>query len=235
MYKTKSLAGKDEGQILSDFEAVMRKFSDTKPRRFWGHNIKQFDLPFIAKRIVINGSILPDWIDFWDKKPREVDVIDTMDVWSFGRRLNSWLDLMCVALGVPTPKQTLSWDQVKDVYLTDDIGKIATYCEADVVATAQCYDRIIWGSLTKTATQSKLLDASLNKELEEAMKWDNPRSVPGRAWRYFTWLDDVTKMTSEQKARCLLYYKKYRNRAKTIDAQIKAESEQEKDQTQLSS
>lgn len=227
MYKTKSFAGKDEWQLLSDFQSLMWRFN--KWRKFWGHNIKQFDLPFISKRMVINGFILPDWIDFWDKKPREIDVVDTMDVWSFGRRLNSGLDLMCVSLGVPTPKQTLTGDQVKDVYLADDIGRIATYCEADVVATAQCYDRIIWGSLTKTATQSKLLDASLSKEISDTVGEISPYSVPDRAWKYFTGLEDVNMMTSEQKARYLQYYKEYSARSDLTAIAIKAAYEKEKE------
>ncbi len=210
-YTVKSLVW-DEYTILSDFIGLIEAIKVA--RTFGGHNIKQFDLPTIAKRMVINGYILPKRIDFSDKKPREIDVVDTIELFGFGRKLSTGLDLMCVSLGISTPKKILSGDQVQEVYLSGDVGKIITYCEADTVATAQCYDRIMSG-LPPTTQQG---DMQLEKEIWQISRTDQTVALWCR--QYLTGV--TTPTTDHQKRRLLAYAKAYQERSALSNSQVQA-------------
>lgn len=107
--------------------------------RLCGHNIKKFDVPFLAKRMIINGIEVPHMLQTWGKKPWELDLVDTGDLWSMG----AWdqyvsLDLLSAVLGVPSPKETMKGEYVGKAFWVDkDYDKIAAYCEEDDKAVAR--------------------------------------------------------------------------------------------------
>jgi len=107
--------------------------------------VKEFDVPYICRRAMINDLPLPDIIDTAGKKPREVNHLDTLEFWKFGDRKNfTSLDLLCRINNIPTPKDDISGEQVASVYRNDkDLDRIATYCEKDVVATAKLYLKFV--------------------------------------------------------------------------------------------
>jgi DNA polymerase elongation subunit (family B) len=104
-FKLKSFYGHDEKILLSDFSAMLLKFSKTnKEAILCGHNGKEFDFPYIARRMIINGLIIPEILDNAGKKPWEIKLLDTMDLWKFGDYKNyASLDLLTSILGIPTP------------------------------------------------------------------------------------------------------------------------------------
>ena len=106
--------------------------------QFIGHNIKRFDIPFLCKRLILNGLEIPEQFKVYGKKPWELTFIDTAEVWSFGAWQESFtsLDILTTALGIPTPKSDIDGSQVGEVYWQDeDYKRIADYCEKDVAAT----------------------------------------------------------------------------------------------------
>ena len=109
-----------------------------------GHNAKEFDIPFMARRMVINRIPLPEQLKIYDKKPWEIPVIDTMEMWKFGAyRYATQLKLLCEVLGIPSPKDDIDGSEVASVYYKEkDLDRIASYCEKDVIATMQIHRRL---------------------------------------------------------------------------------------------
>ena len=108
------------------------------------HNGKEFDFPFIARRMIINGIKLPYKLDLFGKKPWEIPHLDTLELWKFGdyKHFTS-LKLLTKILNIPSPKTDIDGSQVRDVYyLEKDITRIVEYCERDVVAVAQIVLRL---------------------------------------------------------------------------------------------
>lgn len=103
------------------------------------HNGKEFDYPYIARRMVINGLVIPDILDNSGKKPWEVKLLDTMDLWKFGDYKNyTSLELLTSVLGIPTPKDDIDGSMVAGVYYVEkDHERIVRYCEKDVIAIVQ--------------------------------------------------------------------------------------------------
>jgi 3'-5' exonuclease len=139
--KTKSYSGDSEAELLKQFfgfaEQVPTKIPDAK---FAGHNIKRFDLPYIFKRGIINGLDVPSNLVLHGKKPWEVNIEDTSDIWSNGVWQESFtsLDILTAVLGIPSPKSDIDGSEVTNVYWNDnDLNRIVEYCERDVAATAQ--------------------------------------------------------------------------------------------------
>lgn len=134
----------DETQILKQFKQLLQDhFSQTK-HLLCAHNGKEFDFPYIARRMVINGINLPYKLDLFGKKPWEVPHLDTMELWKFGDYKHyTSLKLLAYVLGIPSPKEDMDGSMVKDVfYKENDIDRIVTYCELDVVTTAQVFLRL---------------------------------------------------------------------------------------------
>lgn len=136
---SKSFASDDERQLLSDFGQTINNFFSSRSKTFCGHNIKEFDIPYIARRMLINGLPLPECLQVAGKKPWETQFIDTMELWRFGDYKNyTPLCLLTEVLGLPTPKDDIDGSMVRDVYYNEhDLQRISTYCEKDVLATAQ--------------------------------------------------------------------------------------------------
>jgi len=139
-FRLKSFYGKDEKALLSDFTSMLSKFSKTnKDVLLCAHNGKEFDFPYIARRMIINGLIIPEILDNAGKKPWEIKLLDTMDLWKFGDYKNyTSLDLLTSILGIPTPKDDIDGSMVAGIYYgEDDVERIVRYCEKDVLAIAQ--------------------------------------------------------------------------------------------------
>ncbi len=142
--KIKSFANDDEAVLLNQFKALVLNFMTTSYHRFCGHNIKEFDMPYIGRRMLINGIELPPQLQFQNKKPWEMPLLDTMDFWKFGDYKNyTSLKLLAEVLGIPTPKDDIDGSMVADVYYNENnLQRIATYCQKDVVATVQVWRKL---------------------------------------------------------------------------------------------
>ncbi len=140
----KSFYGDDEAQILNTFRESLQKFSKQENPLLCAHNGKEFDFPYLCRRMLINGIKLPKLLQIQGKKPWEVPLLDTLDMWRFGDYKNyTSLDLLCEVFEIPTPKSDIDGSQVGEVYwATHDLERIVNYCEADVVALTQLYLRM---------------------------------------------------------------------------------------------
>jgi len=141
--RIKSFASDNEAQLLRDFATLLNKMITTE-HNLCGHNIKEFDIPYIARRMLINAIDLPDILNISAKKPWEVRFIDTLELWRFGDYKNyTSLKLLTAVFGIPTPKDDIDGSQVAGVYYKEkNLKRIATYCEKDVLATCQLYLRL---------------------------------------------------------------------------------------------
>lgn len=139
-FRLKSFFGKDEKLLLSDFSAMLSKFSrNNREAVLCAHNGKEFDFPYIARRMIINSLVIPEILDNAGKKPWEIKLLDTMDLWKFGDYKNyTSLDLLTSILGIPTPKDDIDGSMVAGIYYNEDnIERIVHYCEKDVLAIAR--------------------------------------------------------------------------------------------------
>ena len=134
--RVKSYYGSDEKMILQNFLKTMHRIeSNSRSWHFAGHNIKEFDIPFICRRLIVNGIPVPAFLDFQNMKPWETNIIDTFQYWRFGDYKNyTSLKLLAAALGVPSPKDDLDGSMVGKTYWEEnDLKRIAVYCQKDVV------------------------------------------------------------------------------------------------------
>lgn len=105
------------------------------------HNGKEFDFPFLARRMLIQGIRIPSILDVAGKKPWEVNHLDTMELWKFGDFKNyTSLELLAAVFDIPTPKDDIDGSQVWKVFWVDrDLPRIVTYCCKDVLTVAQIF------------------------------------------------------------------------------------------------
>jgi len=143
-FRAKSFCGDDEKQLLTDFNQFIGKFCTSREHTLCGHNIKEFDIPYICRRMLINGLSLPPIFQIAGKKPWEITFIDTLELWKFGDYKNyTALKLLTAVFGIPTPKDDIDGSEVARVYYQEkNISRIALYCQKDVVATAQVFLRL---------------------------------------------------------------------------------------------
>ena len=137
--KMKSIYGDDEVEILRIFTDLCNKmYQHHRHFQFGGHNIREFDIPYICRRLLINRLPLPEYLQLHDKKPWEVRMFDTLNWWKFGDNKNYVsLHLLANVLGIPTSKSDIDGSMVQDVYYRDqDLPRIVEYCQRDVVVTA---------------------------------------------------------------------------------------------------
>ncbi len=144
IFRIKSLYGADELKILKEFCSILNRFNKVEPGwAFAGHNIKDFDLPFISRRLLINGMDLPEGLDFLNLKPWEYTIVDTMQIWKFGDYRNyTSLELLAAALDVPSPKTEMDGSRVGEKFWKGEFDSIAEYCQQDVIAVANVIQRI---------------------------------------------------------------------------------------------
>lgn len=141
--KMKSFYNDDEKILLEEIKQTIIQW-DKPGRTICGHNIKEFDIPYIARRMLIQGIPLPKMLDLSGKKPWEIPFIDTLELWKFGdfKHFTS-LNLLTAVFDIPTPKDDIDGSMVGRVYYnTGDLKRIATYCEKDVIATTQVFLKI---------------------------------------------------------------------------------------------
>lgn len=143
--RLKSFADRDEKSLLEAFNAMLDQYYGNVNTQFiCGHNIKEFDVPYMCRRMIVNQLKLPRMLDITGKKPWETKhLLDTMTLWKFGDyKAYTSLKLLAGVLGFPTPKDDIDGSQVGRVFWEeDDLERIATYCEKDVLATAQLFFR----------------------------------------------------------------------------------------------
>ena len=136
--RLKSFYGHNEKLLLQDFITALQKMEMNHNKwSFTGHNIKEFDIPFICRRLLINNLGIPAFLDFQNMKPWETNMIDTFQYWRFGDYKHyTSLKLLAAALHVPSPKDDIDGSMVGDVYWKEkNLQRIVTYCEKDVITT----------------------------------------------------------------------------------------------------
>ncbi len=141
--RLKSFTG-DEVSILENFNALLESSYYQNGVIFCAHNGKEFDYPFLSRRMVIHQIPLPYALQNYGKKPWEISHLDTLELWKFGDYKHyTSLELLAHILSIPTPKEEMSGADVKDVfYREEDISKIQKYCEGDVVTLINIFRKI---------------------------------------------------------------------------------------------
>jgi len=138
-FRVKSFYGDDEKQILQDFAALLNKHFNRKDHLLCAHNGKEFDFPFLCRRMLINGVKLPKTLNLAGRKPWEVPHLDTLELWKFGDYKNyTSLSLLAAIFNVPTPKDDIDGSDVARVYWEEkNLQRIVLYCQKDVLTVAQ--------------------------------------------------------------------------------------------------
>ncbi len=139
VFRIKSLASDNEKELLQDFIKIVEKFG--KNLQFVAHNGKEFDFPYLCRRMLINGLDIPNVLDISNKKPWEINHIDTMHMWKFGDYKNfTALSLLAAVFGLATSKDDIDGSEVNSVYYKEkDLNRIAVYCAKDVILTGQLF------------------------------------------------------------------------------------------------
>ena len=136
--RVKSFASDDEKKLLLDFAKMITSWDSSNEKYLCGHNVKEFDIPYISRRMLINGIKLPPIFDISGKKPWEVRHIDTLELWKFGDYKNfTSLSLLADLFNIPTSKDDIDGSLVSEVYYKEkDLPRIVKYCEKDVLCVA---------------------------------------------------------------------------------------------------
>lgn len=134
----------EEKKILLDFKALLETHFNKPQHVLCAHNGKEFDFPFIARRMVVNRIAIPFKLDLFGKKPWEVPHLDTLELWKFGDyKTFTSLQLMAHVLEIPSPKDDIDGSQVRDVYYKEKaLDRIIQYCEKDTITVAQIFLRL---------------------------------------------------------------------------------------------
>jgi 3'-5' exonuclease len=157
----KSFYGDDEKKLLTEFCSILAAWSkDSSDKLLCAHNGKEFDFPYISRRMIINRISVPAILNTQGKKPWEVKHLDTMEMWRFGDMKNyTSLNLLACVLGIPTPKDDINGSMVWELYWSPKTAgekeqamqRIVTYCQKDVLTVAQVYLRLSGDELLNTA------------------------------------------------------------------------------------
>lgn len=144
-FRLRSFANDDESKLLRDFSHMLTTHFSSQYKRLCGHNGKEFDFPYICRRMLINKVSIPPILQIQGKKPWEILHLDTLDLWKFGDYKNyTSLRLLAALFEIPTPKDDIDGSEVAGVYWNDnDLPRIVTYCEKDVVTTARVFLRMM--------------------------------------------------------------------------------------------
>ncbi len=143
--RIQSLSGKAEKDLLKDYLDLLNGYYfDRYRHRLCGHNIREFDVPFLCRRYLANGLPLPRIIQVMGQKSWQIGhFYDTLEMWKFGDYKHyTSLDLLCAVFGIPSPKRTLSGDQVNAFFWQNRLSDIVHYCEADLEATVKLFLKI---------------------------------------------------------------------------------------------
>jgi predicted PolB exonuclease-like 3'-5' exonuclease len=142
-FRVRSFTGEEEA-LLREFSALLESHFGGRQHLLCAHNGKEFDFPYLARRMIILGIELPEKLIMFGKKPWEIPHLDTLELWKFGDfKHYTSLKLMAYVLGIPSPKEDIDGSKVRSVYYEEgDIDRIAKYCERDVVTVAQVFLRL---------------------------------------------------------------------------------------------
>ena len=148
--RVRSFAGHDERNLLSDFCELLE--GHFRNHLLCAHNGKEFDFPYLSRRMLIHGLKLPPSLNTSGAKPWEIPHLDTMEMWKFGDRKNfTSLKLLTALFDIPTPKDDIDGSMVGTVYWQEkDLARIVKYCQKDTISLARLF--------LKLETNSELLD-----------------------------------------------------------------------------
>lgn len=142
-FRVKSFIG-EEITILKEFTQLLNQHFSRINKLLCAHNGKEFDFPFIARRLIINGLEIPPKLQMFGKKPWEIPHLDTLELWKFGdyKHFTS-LRLLAHVLRISSPKDDIDGSQIREVFYKEkNIDRIATYCEKDTITVAQVILRL---------------------------------------------------------------------------------------------
>ncbi|MBA2744886.1 MAG: 3'-5' exonuclease [Flavisolibacter sp.] len=139
----KSFSGHDEVVLLKQFAEMMSKWNYDAEKFLCAHNGKEFDYPYICRRMIINGIEIPELLKIAGRKPWEVRHLDTLELWKFGDyKSYTSLKLLAKILGIPSPKDDIDGSMVNHVYWDEkNLERIVEYCQKDVVTLSQVFLR----------------------------------------------------------------------------------------------
>jgi predicted PolB exonuclease-like 3'-5' exonuclease len=140
----KSFYGDNERLLLAEFCDMLNKWAVREQKYLCAHNGKEFDFPYLCRRMIVNKIPVPAVLNTAGKKPWEVNHLDTLELWKFGD-FKSYISLNLLAhtLGIPTSKDDIDGSMVWSVYWNDkDLHRIVTYCQKDVLTLAQIFLRM---------------------------------------------------------------------------------------------
>src|SRR6185369_8204565 len=140
----KSFCGDDEKFLLQEFSEMLNRWCADEQKYLCAHNGKEFDFPYLCRRMIVNHVPIPQILKLSGKKPWEVNHLDTLELWKFGDyKSYTSLNLLAYTLGIPTPKDDIDGSKVHEVYWKEkNMTRIVNYCQKDVVTVAQVYLRM---------------------------------------------------------------------------------------------
>ncbi|PKP11601.1 MAG: 3'-5' exonuclease [Bacteroidetes bacterium HGW-Bacteroidetes-4] len=141
IFRLKSFYGHNEKELLTNFSALLNQHFNKDKHLLCAHNGKEFDFPYLSRRMLVNGVNLPKLLDNAGKKPWEIKHIDTLELWKFGDvKHYTSLDLLAAIFNIPSPKDQIDGSMVNQVYWEEqNLAKIADYCQKDVVTICKLY------------------------------------------------------------------------------------------------
>ncbi|MBI5858300.1 MAG: 3'-5' exonuclease [Sphingobacteriales bacterium] len=147
----KSFAGDDEKKLLQQFSDMLNKWANGDQKYLCAHNGKEFDFPYLCRRMIVNNLSIPSILNISGKKPWEVNHLDTLELWKFGDfKSYTSLNLLALTLGIPTPKDDIDGSMVWEVYWKEkNLPRIISYCQKDVATVAQILLRMNGEALIK--------------------------------------------------------------------------------------
>lgn len=147
----KSFSGDDEKELLQQFNVMLNNWVTGEQKFLCAHNGKEFDFPYLCRRMIINNLTIPETLNSSGKKPWEVNHFDTLELWKFGDyKSYTSLNLLAHVLGIKTPKDDIDGSMVWEVYWKENnLQRIVTYCQKDVVTVAQILLRMNGDPLIK--------------------------------------------------------------------------------------
>jgi len=150
-FVVKSFCGDDEKMLLHQFSEMLIKWCLEGNKFLCAHNGKEFDFPYLCRRLVVNNLPIPEILKLHGKKPWDVPHLDTLELWKFGDyKSYTSLNLLAHTLGIDTPKDDIDGTKVHEVYWKEkNLARIVTYCQKDVITVAQIFLRMNGESLIK--------------------------------------------------------------------------------------